>query len=118
MPYVSKPMKPVTVWLTEEETAFLDELAKKENVTLSKALREGAQLYFNDAHDWIATRRGDTGTSSPRSPEQLVSVEEVAKLLDVSTDWVYDRAAAGELPHYRLGRPFLHEPGGRPTSRV
>ncbi len=44
MPYVSKPMKLVTVWFTEEEKAFLDELAKTEHVTLSKALREGAQL--------------------------------------------------------------------------
>ena len=39
MPYVSKPMKLVTVWFTEEEKAFLDELAKAEDVTLSKALR-------------------------------------------------------------------------------
>ena len=59
MPYVSKPMKLVTVWFTEEEKAFLDELAKKEQVTLSKALREGAQLYFKDAKDWIEERRGD-----------------------------------------------------------
>ena len=29
MPYMSKPMKLVTVWFTEEEKAFLDELAKK-----------------------------------------------------------------------------------------
>ena len=40
MPYVSKPMKLVTVWFTEEEKTFLDELAKTEDVTLSKALRE------------------------------------------------------------------------------
>jgi len=52
-------MKLVTVWFTEEEKAFLDELAKKEQVTLSKALREGAQLYFKDAKDWIEERRGD-----------------------------------------------------------
>ena len=49
VPYVSKPMKLVTVWFTEEEKAFLGELAKTEDVTLSKALREGAQLYFEDA---------------------------------------------------------------------
>lgn len=52
-------MKLVTVWFTEEEKAFLDELAEKENVTLSRALREGAQLYFNDAKDWIEDRRSD-----------------------------------------------------------
>ena len=45
MPYVSKPMKLVTVWFTEEEKAILDELAKTENVTLSKALRGGAELF-------------------------------------------------------------------------
>lgn len=65
MPYVSKPMKLVTVWFTEEEKAFLDELAKTEKVTLSKALREGAQLYFEDAADklgatkWLEARRGE-----------------------------------------------------------
>jgi len=39
VPYVSKPMKLVTVWFTEEEKAFLDELAKTEDVTLSKDFR-------------------------------------------------------------------------------
>jgi hypothetical protein len=63
MPYKksnpSRPMKLVTVWFTEEEKAFLDELARREKVTLSRALREGAQLYFQDARDWIEERRGD-----------------------------------------------------------
>jgi hypothetical protein len=65
MPYVSKPMKLVTVWFTEEEKTFLDELAKTEKVTLSKALREGAQLYFEDASKklgadtWLEARRGE-----------------------------------------------------------
>ena len=59
MPYVSKPMKLVTVWFTEEEKAFLDELAKKENVTISKALREGVQMYFADAKEWIEERKGE-----------------------------------------------------------
>ena len=65
MPYkktgASKPMKLVTVWFTEEEKETLDELAKSENVTLSRALREGAQLYFKDAKDWIEERRGQSG---------------------------------------------------------
>jgi hypothetical protein len=65
MPYrktgASKPMKLVTVWFTEEEKAILDELAKSENVTLSRALREGAQLYFKDAKGWIEKRRGEAG---------------------------------------------------------
>jgi hypothetical protein len=63
MPYnktgASRPMKLVTVWFTEEEKATLDELAKREKVTLSRALREGAQLYFQDAKDWVEERRGD-----------------------------------------------------------
>jgi hypothetical protein len=69
MPYVSKPMKLVTVWFTPEEKAFLDELAKRENVTLSKALREGAQLYFQDAvkeaREWVEARRGEDGAGEP-----------------------------------------------------
>ena len=61
----SKPMKLVTVWFTEEEKAFLDELAKTEHVTLSKALQKGAQLYFEDAAKklgsvtWLEARRGE-----------------------------------------------------------
>ena len=58
-------MKMVTVWFTPEEKAFLDDLAKRENVTLSKALREGAQLYFNDAREWIEERRGEAGDVEP-----------------------------------------------------
>ncbi len=69
MPYkkagTSKPMKLVTVWFTEEEKAILDELAKSQNVTLSRALREGVQLYFEDAKEWIEARRGETGGPEP-----------------------------------------------------
>jgi hypothetical protein len=69
MPYkkagASRPMKLVTVWFTEEEKAILDELAKREKVTLSRALREGAQLYFEDAKDWVEARRGDEPGAKP-----------------------------------------------------
>lgn len=69
MPYkktgASRPMKLVTVWFTEEEKEILDELAKRENVTLSRALRGGAQLYFQDAKNWIDERRGDEPGSKP-----------------------------------------------------
>lgn len=65
MPYVSKPMKLVTVWLTEEEKAFLDELAEKEDVTISKAIREGLQMYFEDAKDWIEERQGEGRHTKP-----------------------------------------------------
>ena len=65
MPYVSKPMKLVTMWFTEEEKVFLDEPAKTEDVTLSRALREGAQLYLDHAANklgaakWLEARRGE-----------------------------------------------------------
>ncbi len=71
MPYVSKPMKLVTVWFTEEEKAILDELAKRENVTLSKALRGGAELFFEDAaeklglSEWLEARRGEDAEARP-----------------------------------------------------
>ena len=71
MPYVSKPMKLVTVWFTEEEKAILDELAKTENVTLSKALRGGAELFFEDAAkklgmaEWLEARRGEDAEVRP-----------------------------------------------------
>jgi hypothetical protein len=58
-------MKLVTVWFTEEEKAILDELAAREKVTLSQALREGAQLYFEDAREWIEARRGHGAGTSP-----------------------------------------------------
>jgi hypothetical protein len=71
VPYVSKPMKLVTVWFTEEEKAILDELAKTENVTLSKALRGGAELFFEDAAkklgmaEWLEARRGEDAEVRP-----------------------------------------------------
>lgn len=40
----------------------------------------------------------------PKLPRQLVGVQEVADFLDVSPDWVYDRAAAGGLPCFLVGR--------------
>jgi hypothetical protein len=69
MPYkktgASRPMKLVTVWFTQEEKEILDALAKREKVTLSQALRGGAQLYFQDAKDWIQERRGDEPGAKP-----------------------------------------------------
>ena len=64
MPYVSKPMKLVTVWFTQEQKAFLDELAKTEDVTLSKALREGRSFTSR-------TRRGSSG-QTPGSRRHVV----------------------------------------------
>jgi hypothetical protein len=69
MPYkkrgTSRPMKLVTVWLTEDEKATLDALAREEKITLSHAMREGLKLYFEDARDWIEERRGDEPGAKP-----------------------------------------------------
>lgn len=69
MPYkktgASRPMKLVTVWMTEDEKAMLDALAEEQKITLSYALREGLKLYFEDARDWIEERRGDEPRTKP-----------------------------------------------------
>jgi hypothetical protein len=59
----SRPMKLVTVWLTEEEKAKLDEYARERHVTLSYAMREGLKLYFDDAKNFIEARRGQVSES-------------------------------------------------------
>jgi excisionase family DNA binding protein len=44
-------------------------------------------------------------------PEPFMSADEVAALLGVSRDWVYDRALARDLPSYKLpggARKFLY----------
>lgn len=64
MPY-SKPMKLVTVWLTEEEKKRLDEVTAEQNITLSYAFREGLKLYFQDAKDWIEERQGEGRRAKP-----------------------------------------------------
>jgi excisionase family DNA binding protein len=35
--------------------------------------------------------------------EPWIGVDELALALGVSTDWVYEKAAAGELPSYKFG---------------
>jgi len=69
MPYkktgASRPMKLVTLWMTEDEKAMLDALAEEQKITLSYALREGLKLYFDDAKDWIEERRGDEPRTKP-----------------------------------------------------
>ena len=35
--------------------------------------------------------------------EPWISVDDLARVLGVSTDWVYERAASGELPSYKFG---------------
>ena len=35
--------------------------------------------------------------------ESMMTARQVAELLGVHENWVYDRAATGELPSYKLG---------------
>ena len=35
--------------------------------------------------------------------EKLLTAEQLADLLALSVDWIYEKAAAGELPSYKLG---------------
>jgi excisionase family DNA binding protein len=35
--------------------------------------------------------------------EPWIGVDDLALVLGVSTDWVYEKAAAGELPSYKFG---------------
>jgi excisionase family DNA binding protein len=44
--------------------------------------------------------------SEKREREHFMSAGEVAEVLGMSVDWVYERALAGELPSYKL-------PGGK-----
>src|SRR5262249_12735600 len=43
-----------------------------------------------------------TAGGPPADP--LIDAHEVARILGVSENWVYDRAAHGELPSYKIGR--------------
>ena len=40
-------------------------------------------------------------------PKEILNVDDVARLLMVNKDTVYDYANAGVLPHRRLGRRLL-----------
>lgn len=35
--------------------------------------------------------------------EPWIGVDDLATVLGVSTDWVYEKAAAGEMPSYKFG---------------
>jgi excisionase family DNA binding protein len=43
--------------------------------------------------------------------ESMMTVREVAELLGVHENWVYDRAASGDLPSYKIGglRRFIRD---------
>ena len=44
------------------------------------------------------------GTASAARPARLLEAEDVARMLGMTTDWVYREVRAGRLPHIRLGR--------------
>jgi hypothetical protein len=48
MPKISRPMKLIALRIDEEEKSRLEQLAEERDVTLSRALREGAALYLSD----------------------------------------------------------------------
>lgn len=46
----------------------------------------------------------DLGTGRPASDDDLLTAEEVAALLRMTTGWVYTETRAGRIPHVPLGR--------------
>ena len=90
MPYVSRPMKLVTVWLTEEEKATLDRLAREEDVTLSKAIRklEGAGLVTRQGapHDARATQVGFNTRGRRIVAKAIVAVEDAEETFFAGLD--------------------------------
>ena len=70
-------MKLITLRIDPEEKARLDQLAEQGNITLSRALREGAALYLSDVHGKLHRARGGEATffgvrrdRSGRGPQQ------------------------------------------------
>jgi excisionase family DNA binding protein len=43
--------------------------------------------------------------------ESMMTARQVAELLGVHENWVYDQAASGELPSYKLGGTRRFDPG-------
>ena len=62
MARLSKPMKIITLRIDAEEKARLEQLAEAGDVTLSRALREGAALYLNDLQGKLGRARGQDVT--------------------------------------------------------
>ncbi len=56
---LSAPMKLTALRMSEDEKRRLTALAKKRNVTLSYALREGARLYLEDARHALKSEDGE-----------------------------------------------------------
>ena len=52
----------------------------------------------------------DPAAPSITSPEDLWGVRRVAKRLDVNDEWVYVKAASGELPSLKVGKYLRFRP--------
>jgi excisionase family DNA binding protein len=46
----------------------------------------------------------DRGTTAKPTERELLTAEEVAALLGIGVDWVWEQARKGRIPHIRLGR--------------
>ena len=55
-------MKLITLRIDAEEKARLEQLAEERNVTLSRALREGASLYLGEVREKVHRARGGEAT--------------------------------------------------------
>jgi excisionase family DNA binding protein len=43
-------------------------------------------------------------TTAEQAERELLTAEEVAALLGIGVDWVWEQARQGRIPHIRLGR--------------
>lgn len=62
---VSKPLQLISIRLSPDEKARLEELAREREVTLSHAFREGVRLYLSD---WSAAVDPDPTKVRLRAP--------------------------------------------------
>ncbi len=46
----------------------------------------------------------DPGTTAKPTERELLAAEEVAALLGIGVNWVWEQARKGRIPHIRLGR--------------
>lgn len=111
-------MKIITLRIDEEEKARLDQLAEAGDVTLSRALREGAALYLTDLQGklgrargedvtWHGIRRDATGTpknaSSQGTARQAALVETLReKMYDNGLQLIRRTWQAGGEPRVTL----------------
>ena len=130
-------MKIITLRIDEEEKARLEQLAERGNLTLSRALREGAALYLNDLHGKLHAARGGRTTlhgvrrdrqgvpvtpptEATRKERALLSSLQAALieggLVPIRAAWLEDadsRVVLGALAHWLsvVGELYGHDDG-------